>query len=70
MVVLNGNRDGNNISFCWNNVICKLPTKQIALITDAAGGEIERKQMYKGADFERGYLGWQSLTLPKKSSNK
>ena len=45
IVVMNGNSNGNNMKYCWENILSKLPAKKFAMITDEAGGQIGVKQV-------------------------
>ena len=45
IVVLNGNSNGNNMKYCWENILSKLPAKKFAMITDGEGGQIGVKQV-------------------------
>ena len=59
VVVLNGNSEGNNFKYCWDNILSKLPAKRFAMITDGAGGEIGVKQVCQEKEFMKNCVQWQ-----------
>ena len=59
VVVLNGNVEGNNFKYCWENILSKLPAKKFAMITDGAGGEVGVRQVCTQREFKNRCLQWQ-----------